>query len=1341
MGKINYQKIYTTNKDEWKALTREPQKYEALLAGHYSESNHFVYELLQNAEDEKADRVVIEYYDDKLVFYHNGIPFDENDVRGVSSMLMGTKDRNSAQTIGRFGMGFKSVFKYTYQPEIYSDEEAFRIENYLLPVEIQNGWDYRRVMKELEYGLSSGGKYYPFSEQKHLTKIVIPFAKRKNDGTVIPVSGKEVLQKLQELNGEILLFLNHIKKLFWINQTNGKYAMITLDVDSTDCNLNSCRIEGSAYQQKEEITRYLKFKKTFDHPEMKDAEVSVAYKVNNKANVVYELKGEPVWVYFPTRDMTKLPFLIHGSFETAVSREKLMTPSEFNSALFQLLGDLIADSMKELKKRKLITQNFIRKVLIVAFKDETDNNTIPGLRNKITECLKKGSLIPDKDGNYYSVDELVIPVPFGIADFFDSKLFQTTFEDVGHFVAYNNEREANFNEYLAWMVDEVGVQTFTLVDWAKRMGNLKGICVPTKSAEYEKLEDFYDFLSDNRESIYTTGLRYSRSGRYEQTIRNNVSTAWKILKTSPIILNAQEELTAPYQGETEKLYLSATSDYQQMVLSSIVHKNVSAKFGQLLKDGFTLTDFDNFQYVKEKILKKYIKGETINFDNSENYEDEYIEDLNQILLLFAKNHNVDEIQNLIAKASIIKIVTDDNTVTFAKPALTYAANSVEGVDLRIYYETPVVEEDDEEDDDESYYREFDDSGKYLIDEAFYHNHGISVKKLQQFGIITTPITEGRRYFSGGSGKESWNALGDFCPEMTMDYLDDNLYIIEYIPKSELARKKSSEIFKLVLSVRQKLAGRLSKRKTNPYEVEEESRILRRLKSYHSWLYDKSGNLREPREISKYDLDTSLYGEVISDKNFYSMLGFIETEDDNTAEAFEHVDKIRDAVLHKYKATPDNLLEKIAQVYEQAKRQYRTSIERDDWEEIFRGLENWVQDIPDYQQEKDIYLKDFINGCNVVGVSCTENAKTLTENGFDDFDVVIIDEVSKATPPELLIPMLRGRKIVLVGDHRQLPPLFNEHEKTYLEVAEQQEDMEDVIVPLTMEDFNKYKDMVTASLFERYFENANDSIKETLNYQYRMHTDIMDIINIFYDEYLRDGNEDNYTYDTKAHYLSIPSTSGTEMIIPERHAYWFDSSELAGEKIYEQRRQGSSSAENLVEAEMIMAMLKKMELQYANMKGRETPVSIGVISFYYDQVALIRQMLRQESFYAIDVEVNTVDRFQGKEKEIVFVSLVRNVKNFRHSVDSHIAAFQRINVAFSRAQNLLIIVGAKDMYVDQPVKLTDMNDGTEKTIMAYKQIVEMMDQRGTYFTGDEVITDVRAEEILQELKQRQGGNEV
>ena len=63
-----------------------------------------------------------------------------------------------------------------------------------------------------------------------------------------------------------------------------------------------------------------------------------------------------------------------------------------------------------------------------------------------------------------------------------------------------------------------------------------------------------------------------------------------------------------------------------------------------------------------------------------------------------------------------------------------------------------------------------------------------------------------------------------------------------------------------------------------------------------------------------------------------------------------------------------------------------------------------------------------------------------------------------------------------------------------------------------------------------------------------------------------------------------------------------------------------------------------------------------------------------------------------------------------------------------------------MYAEQPVKITDMNNGEEKVIMAYKEIIEMLDQRGTYFTSDEVINDLRADEIIANLRQRQGGNE-
>ncbi len=130
-----------------------------------------------------------------------------------------------------------------------------------------------------------------------------------------------------------------------------------------------------------------------------------------------------IWVYFPTRDNTDLPFLIHGSFETAVSREKLMTPSAFNDVLFDELGNLIVESLEDLKNRKMITQVFVRRVLIASFKDEESNHTLPRLKEKVSECFKQGEYLPDREGVYRAVEDVVMAVPFGIADFFDNSLF------------------------------------------------------------------------------------------------------------------------------------------------------------------------------------------------------------------------------------------------------------------------------------------------------------------------------------------------------------------------------------------------------------------------------------------------------------------------------------------------------------------------------------------------------------------------------------------------------------------------------------------------------------------------------------------------------------------------------------------------------------------------------------------------------------------------------------------------------------------------------------------------------------------------------------------------------
>src|SRR5262249_13346041 len=112
-----------------------------LLANRYDKRTHFIYELLQNAEDALRRRenwhgsrsVTFELTPTELTITHSGAPFKEDDVRGVCGIDESTKDITS---IGRFGIGFKSVYAFTTRPEVHSGDEAFAIENYVWPIAV-----------------------------------------------------------------------------------------------------------------------------------------------------------------------------------------------------------------------------------------------------------------------------------------------------------------------------------------------------------------------------------------------------------------------------------------------------------------------------------------------------------------------------------------------------------------------------------------------------------------------------------------------------------------------------------------------------------------------------------------------------------------------------------------------------------------------------------------------------------------------------------------------------------------------------------------------------------------------------------------------------------------------------------------------------------------------------------------------------------------------------------------------------------------------------------------------------------------------------------------------------
>lgn len=323
-----------------------------------------------------------------------------------------------------------------------------------------------------------------------------------------------------------------------------------------------------------------------------------------------------------------------------------------------------------------------------------------------------------------------------------------------------------------------------------------------------------------------------------------------------------------------------------------------------------------------------------------------------------------------------------------------------------------------------------------------------------------------------------------------------------------------------------------------------------------------------------------------------------------------------------------------------------------------------------EHDLDEIRKLYVNHANVIGTTCVASARKEFMDNYPTFDVVIIDEVSKATPPELLLPMLKGKKIILVGDHHQLPPLIGDDtlEETLKDIIEESEDLQEI---------NELKKLLKESLFERLFKNLPKSNKQMLAIQYRMHENIMKTITPFYeneDNHLRCGLEDSDK--VRDHFLD------GHFIKRQDHLIWLD---MPSRKPYfEEQMKNGKSRFNPGELDTIRHTL--VDLDYATEVAigsgnlpEGTKKSVGVISFYGEQVKKIDHLLQQElSLNHLQLRTGTVDRFQGMEMDVIIVSMVRNTEHKGGDI-GFANDYRRLNVALSRARELLILVGSTEMF--------------------------------------------------------------
>lgn len=337
----------------------------------YPDEAHFVYELLQNAEDAQATEVTFRLRRDGCHFEHNGTRlFNEEDVDSITGIHNSSK-KSSGEKIGKFGVGFKSVFVYTLEPEIRSGDFDFRISRLVMPEKLDDDGGDRSVTRF----------WFPFNNPK----------KPKD------VAYREVGSGLRELAETTLLFLSNIDVINW-KIDDGQEGSV-LRVEHTQEHVEVLKESGGSTTATSNFLRFSEpvegFEKqkvalAFNLEPFKDDGAFQAGKPLSEQFKIVPVNGQ-VAVFFPAEKETSgLRFHLHAPFVPELSRASIKdTPA--NTPLFDQLASLSITALHGVKDLGFLTQEFLG---VLPNPNDRLGARYEGIRENIIEAFNKQPLMP-----------------------------------------------------------------------------------------------------------------------------------------------------------------------------------------------------------------------------------------------------------------------------------------------------------------------------------------------------------------------------------------------------------------------------------------------------------------------------------------------------------------------------------------------------------------------------------------------------------------------------------------------------------------------------------------------------------------------------------------------------------------------------------------------------------------------------------------------------------------------------------------------------------------------------------------------------------------------------------
>lgn len=605
-----------------------------VLVGLYSDASHFVYEILQNAEDARATEITFDLHKDKLIITHDGTPFSDTDIDAITGISNVKNDKKKdLEKIGKFGIGFKSVYAVTESPRIQSGIYDFQIINFVLPDKFSDNNNYSD------------------------TTITLNFEHKKLSSSQI---FNLIEQKFETFEYYNLLFLSNLKNitLKWNDKK------IIFNKNEKQIKVSQLAFNSIVSVNKEKH-QYLVFKTNVISEEFSKLKnkpnIAIAFKQETVDGVLQIVKSETsnLFAFFETGYETFLNYLIQAPFSTTPARDNIDFKLPVNLELLEELGQLMKSVLVYFRENKLISLDFLNQLPLDHKIDDTKIvywNFFNAVRE---EFLTDGKYLPTMfKNNYQATQDLAIVRGRELTSLISSVTdLQILFEK-----KYWLDTKITVDktpELYNYFTNQLNIKEYTPEDFARK--------VTDDFFKFKKdswMIKFYEFLNGKQESLWRSGNKRDEG----------------LLRQKAIIRLNNGEHSKPFDSDDKPIVFLPIKK-QNLEYATISPKVLQSKGSMgFIKEKLGIREPNLFDNIKNHIIPLY-KTSKVNVSQKT-----HLEHFQLILEVFSKSNDnfKDEIIDLL-RDNKIKFIHSVNAMSGEKSYQNYQDVYLPSVLLKQYF--------------------------------------------------------------------------------------------------------------------------------------------------------------------------------------------------------------------------------------------------------------------------------------------------------------------------------------------------------------------------------------------------------------------------------------------------------------------------------------------------------------------------------------------------------------------------------------------------------------------------------------------------------------------------------